>query len=115
MAEECDNKIEEEMDSALENYHTAEECDEKFAPIGSGGSGGSGGNSLFPENTSELVIGHDSEVALLTAGQSRQLLVAHPNATLGVEWSNYPWQLPQEVTIATPIASFSFEDVLVII
>jgi hypothetical protein len=33
------DKIEDELESALENYYTAEVCDEKFAPIGSGGGG----------------------------------------------------------------------------
>jgi hypothetical protein len=109
-AEECDEKIEEELGSALENYYTAEECDGKFTPIGGGGGSGSGDSGIVPENKGELVIGNGSGAALLTAGQNQQLLVANPNATLGAEWSNYPWQLLQEITITNPIASVSFEN-----
>ncbi|MDR0740149.1 MAG: hypothetical protein LBF34_00365 [Puniceicoccales bacterium] len=108
--EECDAKIEEELGSALENYYTAEECDGKFTPIDGGGGSGSGDSGLVPENKGELVIGNGSGAALLTAGQNRQLLVANPNATLGAEWSNYPWQLLQEITITNPVASVSFEN-----
>jgi hypothetical protein len=99
-----------EVDSALENYYTSEECDEKFAPIGSGG-GGNSGDGLAPENKGELVIGNGSGAALLTAGQNKQLLVANPNATLGAEWNNYPWQLLQEITITDPVTSISFENI----
>ncbi|MDR1906826.1 MAG: hypothetical protein LBQ03_01220 [Puniceicoccales bacterium] len=113
-ATECDSKIEEELDAQFENYYTAEECDEKFALIDSGGESGGGGNSgggLVPENKGELVVGDGSGAALLAAGQNQQLLVANSNATLGVEWCNYPWQLLQEVTIANPASEIVFENV----
>ncbi|MDR1591069.1 MAG: hypothetical protein LBR92_03695 [Puniceicoccales bacterium] len=98
-----------ETDNALEDYYTAEECDEKFAPI-DGGSGGSSGDGLVPENKGEIVIGNGSGATLLAVGQNQQLLVANPNATLGAEWRNYPWQLLQEISITNSVAEIIFEN-----
>jgi hypothetical protein len=109
---ECDSKIDEELNGQLGNYYTAEECDEKFTPMeGGSGGGGSGGGGLAPENKGELVIGNGSEAALLPAGQNQQLLVANPNATLGAEWHNYPWQLRGKVTVENPVAAVIFENI----
>ncbi|MDR1366836.1 MAG: hypothetical protein LBJ13_02940, partial [Puniceicoccales bacterium] len=111
-ATECDDKIEEELDAQFENYYTATECDDKFALIGSG-SGSNGGESggLIPENKGELVLGNGSGAALLAAGQNQQLLVANPNAALGAEWCNYPWQLLQEIIIDSAVSAVIFENV----
>ncbi|MDR2812395.1 MAG: hypothetical protein LBB05_01205 [Puniceicoccales bacterium] len=100
-----------ETDSTLENYYTAEECDEKFALIGSGSGGGNGGGGLVPENKGELVMGNGTGAALLAAGQNRQLLIANPDATLGAEWGNYPWQLLREITIGNSVSAVVFENI----
>jgi hypothetical protein len=109
-ATECDDKIDDKLDAQLENYYTATECDDKFAPIDSSGNGGEN-SGLTPENKGELVLGNGSGAALLAAGQNQQLLVANPDAALGAEWYNYPWQLLQETIIDNAVSAVTFENI----
>jgi hypothetical protein len=108
-AEECDEKLENyytktESDTLLQDYYTAEECDGKFEPIG-------GGGGPSPKNRGELLTGNGSEAVLLSCGSKGQLLIADPDANLGLEWGNYPWQLQGEVSIGDPIAEVIFENI----
>jgi hypothetical protein len=108
-AKECDEKLgnyytKTESDGILGDYYTAKECDQKFEPIG-------GGGGPSPTNRGELVTGNGSEAVLLSCGTKGQLLIADPDANLGLGWGNYPWQLREEISIGDPISEVIFEHV----